>query len=705
MHYASPFSLILFLTYFQKINLSFANDYLHYTCGSTGNDTENSVYQTDLEKLFTSLSTVAVASEGFTTNTISVPDQISGLVLCRGDVNSSICSSCLIQSIIDIQTMCPNSKEATIWYDLCLLRYSNNDLLSSTDNSEQVIMWNFKNVTSKRFSGWNPPNAIAKTYFKTMMEGLLSSVAYQAAYSSAKRFAVGDINTTSSGPTIYSMSQCTPDLPSDACHSCLQDLINQMLNNFDGRQGGRILGVRCSLRYEVYKFYSDFQQVLPISSISGPVKPIAPGDAVSGKQPTPAPLVSPQPHNLATPPPSLATVPQSTNKGGSRKLLIIFINVIAAVLLLSFIIGFYWLKKKRYTGIEISQKEVRLGSNGEAPNIWCRERSSDFTLFDFDQIAKATCNFSSRKKLGQGGFGTVYKGVLDDGLEVAVKRLSTQSCQGIVEFKNEIQLIAKLQHTNLVGLLGWCIHGEEKLLVYEFMPNKSLDTFIFDERREALLNWEKRFEIIEGIAQGLMYLHRHSRLRIVHRDLKASNILLDSEMIPKISDFGLARIFSPKELQASTNRVVGTYGYMAPEYASEGLFSVKSDVYSFGVLLLEIVSGKRNMSFRQYGDFLNLVGYAWHRWKEGQITELISPALTEESKEKIERCIHVALLCVQENPHDRPIISDVITFLTTENIILPQPKQPAYFNIRISENVFGSSRSINYITITSPEGR
>ncbi|KAM0822358.1 hypothetical protein ACQ4PT_071545 [Festuca glaucescens] len=200
------------------------------------------------------------------------------------------------------------------------------------------------------------------------------------------------------------------------------------------------------------------------------------------------------------------------------------------------------------------------------------------------------------------------------------------------------------------------------------------DEHKLDSTRGAILNWERRFTIIDGIAQGLLYMHKHSRLRVVHRDLKASNILLDRDMNPKISDFGLARIFCSNTTEANTTRVMGTHGYIAPEYASEGLFSTKSDVYSFGVLLLEIISGKRTPGFYQHGRFFNLTGYAYRLWKEGKWHEMVDRVIgTGYPVTEVMRCVQVALLCVQDSAEDRPNMSDVVAMLGSEGITLPEP--------------------------------
>ncbi|XP_060675146.1 G-type lectin S-receptor-like serine/threonine-protein kinase At4g27290 isoform X2 [Ziziphus jujuba] len=338
-----------------------------------------------------------------------------------------------------------------------------------------------------------------------------------------------------------------------------------------------------------------------------------------------------------------------------------------------------------------------------------QEEDLELPLFNLSTIASATDNFSFNK-LGQGGFGTVYRGALMDGQEIAVKRLSEHSGQGSNEFKNEVILIAKLQHRNLVRLLGYCIQGEEKLLIYEYMPNQSLDFYIFDQAQGKLLDWRKRFNIILGVARGLLYLHEDSRLRIIHRDLKASNVLLDKDMNPKISDFGMARTFGGDQTEGVTRRVAGTLGYMAPEYAIDGQFSVKSDVFSFGILMLEIVSGKKNRGLYRLDDNLNLVGYAWKLWEEERSQELIDECFKDSCNlSEVLRCIHVTLLCVQQLPEDRPSMSTLILMLGDETN-LPQPRKPSlligkHSSEADSPSIKQETSSTNEFSISLLDGR
>ncbi|CAI0422940.1 unnamed protein product, partial [Linum tenue] len=339
--------------------------------------------------------------------------------------------------------------------------------------------------------------------------------------------------------------------------------------------------------------------------------------------------------------------------------------------------------------------------------------NNDFHLFSFKHIASATSNFNPSNKLGQGGFGPVYKGKLPSGLEVAIKRLSTSSRQGLIEFKNEVRLIAKLQHDNLVRLVGCCIENGEKILVYEYLPNKSLDFSLFAPRDQNALDWKKRLDIIQGIAQGLLYLHKYSRLKIVHRDLKASNILLDSEMNPKISDFGLAKIFHPNESRAITARVAGTFGYMSPEYAMEGVFSTKSDVFSFGVLLLEIVSGKRNNHFHDEEGPSSLLAWtqAWELWREGRGLELVDPAMDDGMcQNEAVKCIQIGLLCTQENPRDRPSMLEVASMIyNNDSSQLPSPNRPAfYYRLQEATEIIEEQEenwTVNQVTITEMNAR
>ncbi|CAO2145061.1 unnamed protein product [Urochloa humidicola] len=273
-------------------------------------------------------------------------------------------------------------------------------------------------------------------------------------------------------------------------------------------------------------------------------------------------------------------------------------------------------------------------------------------------LIDATNNFSDENKIGQGSFGCVYKGQLHDRVEV--------------------------EHTSIVKLLGACMEGRERILVYEYMSNGSLDTFISGARSRLCLDWVTRSQIVKGIAEGLLYLHKHSGLYIIHGDLKPSNILLDTNMKPKISDFGLARTYSPEVDQEFAHRIVGSIGFIAPECRERRVFSIKSDVYGFGALLLEIISGKRCFSLAsgESGDdhgFLNK--RVWRLWRAGRLIEFVdSRSSPRDESERMDmlRCIQIALLCVEENPSDRPAMLEVVHMLSCQNVALPTPQRPAY---------------------------
>ncbi|XP_061368793.1 receptor-like serine/threonine-protein kinase SD1-8 [Gastrolobium bilobum] len=395
-----------------------------------------------------------------------------------------------------------------------------------------------------------------------------------------------------------------------------------------------------------------------------------------------------------------------SNVDGNKRKKLILLPVTVSVTS-TIIVSALWLIIKKWRRNGARETDFQL-SAGRA-----RSERNEFELpsFEIAIIEAATGNFSIYNKIGEGGFGPVYKGQLPSGREIAVKRLSESSGQGLQEFKNEVMLISQLQHRNLVKLLGCCIHGEDKMLVYEYMPNRSLDSLLFDETKRSVLSWQRRLDIITGIARGLVYLHRDSRLRIIHRDLKASNVLLDSEMNPKISDFGMARMFGGDQTEAKTKRVVGTYGYMPPEYAIDGHFSFKSDVFSFGVLLLELLSGKKNKGFLHPDHKLNLLGHAWKLCNEGRDLELMDPLLENEFPTSgVQRCIQVGLLCVQQLPEERPTMPSVLLMLESESVLLPKPGRPGLYSERCFSETDSSSRGrlnsgSNDLTVTLVEGR
>ncbi|KAK6932435.1 Serine-threonine/tyrosine-protein kinase, catalytic domain [Dillenia turbinata] len=422
----------------------------------------------------------------------------------------------------------------------------------------------------------------------------------------------------------------------------------------------------------------------------------------------------------------------------AKKVIILVISLSFAVMVLP--IAFFALRRIRRRKIRAEQEKhgsVSLfGSMTYASN--CTHASSatdelhegsqfpDLPFYDLTTMIAATNNFSSENKLGQGGFGSVYKGQLPNGREIAVKRLSKDSGQGTEEFKNEVKLIVKLQHKNLVNLLGCCIQKEERMLVYEYLPNKSLDTFIFgmastndsnfvlldylmtillrllcaDQERRVYLDWRKRYEIILGIARGILYLHQDSRLKIIHRDVKTSNVLLDAAMNPKISDFGIAKICGGEQNHAKTRKV---------RLYVTGICNLWKIFDKIRFVLLEIISSKKNnIDYYDYPS-LNLIGHVWDLWREGKALEIVDSSLKESCpSQEVERCIHVGLLCVQECATDRPTMSEVILMLGSD-MSLPCPKEPGFFlrtscnSNKLDKN--GEHYSANEVTITNVDPR
>ncbi|CAO2044651.1 unnamed protein product [Urochloa humidicola] len=287
--------------------------------------------------------------------------------------------------------------------------------------------------------------------------------------------------------------------------------------------------------------------------------------------------------------------------------------------------------------------------------------------YTYRELVRATGNFSQSNKIGEGGFGSVYKGQLKNGTIIAVKVLSSESRQGVREFQNELVAISDISHNNLVKLYGYCTEGDQRILVYNHLENNSLaQTLLGSNHSNIQFNWKTRVNICLGIARGLEYLHHGVNPHIVHRDIKASNILLDRDLTPKISDFGLAKLLPPNATHVST-RVAGTLGYLAPEYAIRGQVTRKSDVYSFGVLLLEIVSGRSNSDTRLAYEDQILLEKTWIYYEQGDLEKIVDSSLGDDLDiAQACRFLKIGLLCTQDVTRHRPDMSKVIAMLTGE---------------------------------------
>ncbi|XP_050288781.1 cysteine-rich receptor-like protein kinase 29 isoform X3 [Quercus robur] len=637
------YAILIFLVNNPTINAQ-RDPYVLHQCSTTGNVTSNSTFRANLNTLISTLSSNTQIDYGFYNFTAGEgTNKVYATGLCRADLSPTDCRSCVNMSAHELLQLCPTQKEGVMWYMNCTARYSNNSIFGVVELKP----------TRALVSGLVLLTKVNEALKAVLFDDLRVRASAGSIFG---KVAVGiaNYNIRNSTDTIYGLMQCSPDLSENDCSNCLVGAQSYFQACCSESVGVRILAPSCNLRIESEQFYDSTLGESPTSlSPPSPAKSISP-------PPAPAKSISPPPApaKSISPPP---LVPSKEKKSNSSKaIIIIVVAVVVFTMLIICICVSLRVKKQRknvQTVDEISKTES--------------------LQFNFSTIRVATDNFSDANKLGKGGFGFVYQGRLSDGQEIAVKRLSRNSGQGDLEFKNEILIVAKLQHRNLVKLRGFCFEGIERLLIYDFVPNGSLDQFIFDTTKRANLDWQMRYEIIVGIARGLLYLHEDSRLRIIHRDLKPSNILLDAEMNPKIADFGLARLVLLNQTQSNTNRIVGTYGYMAPEYASYGHFSVKSDVFSFGVLVLEIVCGEKNGYFRNSGEYL--LNYAWKNWRNMTTSNIIDPILEVGSTTEIIRCIHIGLLCVQENVADRPTMASIIQMLNSNSITLLVPSRPAFF--------------------------
>ncbi|OWM77492.1 hypothetical protein CDL15_Pgr016889 [Punica granatum] len=320
-------------------------------------------------------------------------------------------------------------------------------------------------------------------------------------------------------------------------------------------------------------------------------------------------------------------------------------------------------------------------ATGQASSIERGHLLEDITHFSFNELKSATDNFNASCKIGRGGFGTVYQGTLKNGTQVAVKRLSAESKQGLREFLTEINTITNVKHPNLVQLIGCCVEGTNRILVYEYLENNSLDHALLGSGSTKIkLDWRKRSAICMGTAQGLAFLHEEAVPHIVHRDIKASNILLDKNFDPKIGDFGLAKLF-PDDITHISTRIAGTTGYLAPEYALGGQLTKKADVYSFGVLILETISGGSSAKLNWGGTPKYLLEWAWELYEKGELLRLVDPELEDQyPEEEVLRYMKVALFCTQSAANRRPRMSQVVEMLS-KNIKLNEKEltPPGFF--------------------------
>ncbi|KAL1207836.1 Cysteine-rich receptor-like protein kinase 1 [Cardamine amara subsp. amara] len=431
----------------------------------------------------------------------------------------------------------------------------------------------------------------------------------------------GAASVTSGNTAVYALAQCWQTLDENSCRDCLVNA-RSSLRACNGHEA-RAFFTGCYLKYSTHKFFDD--------------------DAEHKHDHDQRSFIN-----------SLF-FPHLSNQD--------FMNLAITVIILSILASL---------GAFISYRRFSKKRKAQIPSC---------SNFKYEMLEKATDSFHDSMKLGQGGAGSVYKGILPDGRIVAVKKLFFNTREWADQFFNEVNLISGVQHKNLVRLLGCSIEGPKSLLVYEYVHNRSLDQILFMKNTVHILSWKQRFNIIIGISEGLEYLHRGSEVKIIHRDIKTSNILLDQNLCPKIADFGLVRSMGTDKTQTNTG-IAGTLGYLAPEYLIKGQLTEKADVYAFGVLIIEIATGKKNNAFTQGAS--SVLYSVWENFKANTLYRSIDPRLKEKfTEEEALKVLEIGLLCVQSSVELRPSMTEIVFVLKNKDCKFECPKQPPFLSASV----------------------
>ncbi|KAH9323423.1 hypothetical protein KI387_018062, partial [Taxus chinensis] len=514
---------------------------------------------------------------------------------------------------------CSNVSGGRTIYDGCFLRYESNSFYTQSTAPGDAQICGDVKI------GIDPNS------FSATSRSLISDLCVAAPKTDNFFAAQARKEGTSTNRTIYGLASCLRSLSEEGCRDCLS-IAQTNIGNCLAQSEGRAIDAGCYLRYATYSFF-------PANATTDLAQFLSTGSKV-------------------------------------RSTLWIIIGVVGGVILIAVLTSTF-IFRRHVLGYFRRPHQNKVNTEGAT-------ELRGPVDFDFKILRNATNNFDTANKLGEGGFGQVFKGTLKNGKVVAVKKLTLgQSARAVSEFESEVKLISNVHHRNLVRLLGCCNQGSDRLLVYEYMPNSSLDRILFGVSGR-LLSWPERFNIVLGIARGLAYLHEDFHVRIIHRDIKSSNILLDENFLPKIADFGLARLLPNDQSHLST-KIAGTLGYTAPEYAIHGQLTEKADTYSFGVVVLEIVSGRKSIDMKQPANMEYLLEWVWKLYEAGKILEMVDKRLVKEEgyiEEEVLRLLNLALVCIQASVVDRPSMSQVVaTLVSKTKNDYKKPFQPAFVDV------------------------